>query len=265
MNFTIDDWNILKKLGYRRKVSYSFGNYYTKGTSLEKAFNELVGQKICQKLGLMCPDYQIVASSDFYYVLSEDLNQENIFFAANEMGITEEINSSLASIWQFLQAKYYNAETLMFEVIKMYLMDIFFNNVDRDETNWGVLFTDDKRELVALDHECLLDRGNFNNIKSYVTHEDGDFGELKRKNIEYFLNQSGEYGEQLFNYFLETFTPEDVEQMLKEICKEEKIITMQGEKKLNISIKYINEILDRYEENYDMFKEIARRKDYGRK
>lgn len=265
MNFTLEDWNILKRLGYRRKVNFSFGNYFVKGTSLEKALNEVIAKNICQKLQIMCPDYKIVVASNEYYVFSADLNEENIFFTASEAGITENINSSLKSIWQFLQQTYYNAETLMVEVVKMYLMDIFFNNVDRAETNWGILFSDKKRQLVALDHECFLDRGSYNDIKSFSDIKNDDFETLKQENIVYFLNHSGDFGLKLYKSFLKTFTVEYLENLLLEIEKNEKIITEEGNKDLKIDSRLKMLIIERYSKNYQIMEEIGRNYAYGRK
>ena len=103
MNFKDKDWDILKNCYHNKKILYSFGKFYTKEVSLKKALNEIVAKKICHKMNLSCPNYQLVMVDNKYYILSEDLNQENIFFTAREIGIDEKINSSLPRIWQILQ------------------------------------------------------------------------------------------------------------------------------------------------------------------
>lgn len=148
MNFTSEDWEILRHLGFRRKVNFSFGSYYTKGCNYKLALNELIGSYFAKKIGLISPNYKLVYFDDYYYVLSSEIS----FKTAEEMGVNEE-NLGYDLVRNILAERY----NLKSEYEKMLLMNYLLGNDDLSFINWGI---NDNNHIVTLDFEMLFNESN---------------------------------------------------------------------------------------------------------
>ena len=184
INLTEKDKEIIKHLGYPKVVELSSGSYLIKADYANKGVNELIGKKLADIMGLICPRYFLVEVENERYLLSEDLNQYGSFITGLELSennedgfISYSMNSfyrdetwydkdaehilhgnSLYDIWVYFEKNYpYKIQKqLIAEILKVYMFDILFLNYDRDSRNWGILKQKDQVNVVILDNEMIF-------------------------------------------------------------------------------------------------------------
>lgn len=184
INLTEQDKEIIRHLGYPKIVSLSQGKYLVKADYQNTSINELIGKKLADIMGIVCPRYFLVDVDNKKYILSEDLNQYGKFIPAIELGekYEDEFESyplnklyqdeswydedakkilhgnSLYDIWSYFENNYSSdiSKSLMDEILKVYMFDILFLNYDRDTRNWGILTQKDQVNVIILDNELIF-------------------------------------------------------------------------------------------------------------
>lgn len=202
INLTEKDKEIIRRLGYPKIVNLSSGSYLIKADYANKGVNELIGKKLADIMGLICPRYFLVEVENERYLLSEDLNQYGSFITGLELSennedgfISYSMNSfyrdetwydkdaehilhgnSLYDIWVYFEKNYpfKIQKQLIDEILKVYMFDILFLNYDRDSRNWGILRQKDQVNVVILDNEMIFSKKRKESINYLYKSENKD-------------------------------------------------------------------------------------------
>lgn len=165
---------------------------------------EILANRLASHIGIITPkDYFFKSRKDRYY-LSESFNNEGNFKSAKELGIKSD---SLYDIWIRLEELYpSDIKDLMYELVKVFLFDIFLMLSDRNLGNYGVLERNGKRHIVILDNEFI-----FSDIETVLKAQlDFDdrlkkYTNLKRRTM---IINSIDKNMKAFEYFLATTSSE---------------------------------------------------------
>ena len=126
MKLTKEDIDIIRHLGYPKKVNLSIGSYYIKRINEKELARELIGFKLAPLFNLVCPQFQVAEVLDTYYLLSQDLNDIGEFKTAKNIGITDFINGSLYQIILYLNLNNLYTLSFIFYHSKLYAISIYF-------------------------------------------------------------------------------------------------------------------------------------------
>ena len=238
-------------------ISYNGKKYYFK-PDYQYAL-EIVCERIAKLLELKCAEYERIQIDDNYYLVSKDIGQNYDFKTALIVGID---HRNLYFVWDFLENNCPPAkvQSLMFEVVKMYLYDILILNVDRTNSNWG--FICDGKKIIDM---AILDNENsFTMVKSVdfdaklypddklqsdsvVSVKDAKM-QANLENLEYFLEISSIEYINLFREMFAKLTPQVVEDIFADVEKEYGINPLK------------NFLLDIYARNYEAIKSILKQR-----
>ena len=222
---------------------------------------EQVMELFAKKVNIKCPHYDIVEIDDLFFTFSENIS--NYFFVASKYNIPG--FSTLYEIWDKLEeSKLPRVDILMFEIVKIYLFDIFSVNGDRNHNNWGIVNKDDNfPEVYILDNEFSFDREY-----SVLLSSEVEFPISKHGGIEEFNPNSNEDSVLRFNhedltYFLKTASSEFIDllvdmyntltpELLEDVIEEVKEINQ-------LPLTHLYYIKDLYRKNYNAIGELIGR------
>ncbi|MBE6140858.1 MAG: hypothetical protein E7172_04930 [Firmicutes bacterium] len=246
MKLTLEDEKIIRHLGYPKKIKLSSGEYYVKMLDEKYVINELIGYQMAQKIGLECAKYLVILLDDNYYCLSLDLGQEGVFKTAKELGI---LQYSLYYIWHKLSLSYECVPTLMYDIVKMYIFDLFMLNADRNSSNWGIRDINNVQKVCILDHEFIMESDESHCLTAdFYKKEDKDVLKYRSEEIILFLKDSSQEFIELFLKIYSLLNVDFLESVLEDIEK-------------MVPIKEKNSIIDLYQKNYNLITQIL--KDHG--
>lgn len=220
---------ITDKSNSGKAINLSTGRYYAKSSNKAYALKELIGERIATKVfELKCPEYYAITINDDYYVLSKDLNLEGKFLTLDKLGFKED-NNSLYDAWNILEQKYGKSFNEILDFIKIYIFDVLFHNLDRNEENLGILFSlDGNRKVVIFDNELML--SNDTKSEDYIDSRDylGLHTDLEKhlniyKDFERFLLESSPEFVLLFKHYMGIITPEYFSDLVKEVALQNNI------------------------------------------
>lgn len=184
INLTEKDKEKIRSIDFPQLIDLTIGSFFIKKDFHNTGSNELIGKKLADIMGIICPRYFLVDVDKEKYILSEDLNQYGKFIPAIELGEKYEDDfesyslkklyqdeswydeeaqkilhgNSLYDIWSYLEKNYSSniSRFLMNEAIKIYIFDILFMNYDRDTRNWGTLINGKQINIAILDNEFIF-------------------------------------------------------------------------------------------------------------
>lgn len=192
--------------------------YYCK-TAMDPG-DQLFANAVAESLGIICAKDFVVKAKDSYYYLSYSFNNLGNFQDARKLGLH---TAGLYDIWIFFEKKYpLHCQKLMFQLVKVYLFDIFLLNSDRNLGNFGILEHDYDYDLVILDNEFIfsdfgvnlypkLDRDdelNCYSSKKTITRNLSLGMIFNLKSLEYFIATSSKEFYSLLEEFYQILTPE---------------------------------------------------------
>lgn len=204
---------------YDRKFININGKDYFCKYALEPG-DQIFANNLASKIGIMCAkDYIVKVNHDYYY-LSYSFNNDGIFKDGNDLGIK---SNGLYDIWIFFEKNYpKDSKKLTYQLIRVYLFDIFMMNSDRNLGNLGILNRNGVVDLCILDNEYvfsdfganLLPKLYFNDrLKSYKCADNLD-NRLPMcvlnniESLEYFLATSALEFYDVVLEFYNTLTPD---------------------------------------------------------
>lgn len=261
INLTENDKEIIRHLGYPKIVNLSSGSYLIKADYDKTGVNELIGKKLADIMGLVCPRYFLVEVDNDKYLLSEDLNQYGEFISALEIcenfkshkkedKSNEDMNisdNSIYSIWNYLEANFppEKSKELMNEIIRMYIFDILFLNSDRDLKNWGILTqTNGNVNIVIFDNELIFyENTSFPGIS--LTASLTELYPSVYDDFRIFLKESSSEFTSLFKYYFDLITPEFFKGLIEQI-----------ERRDNIQIETKEELVEKYKKHRTVLMQI---------
>lgn len=261
INLTENDKEIIRHLGYPKIVNLSSGSYLIKADYDKTGVNELIGKKLADIMGLVCPRYFLVEVDNDKYLLSEDLNQYGEFISALEIcenfkshkkedKSNEDItisDNSIYSIWNYLEDSFplEKSKELMNEIIRMYIFDILFLNSDRDLKNWGILTqTNGNVNIVIFDNELIFyENTSFPGIS--LTASLTELYPSVYDDFRIFLKESSSEFTSLFKYYFDLITPEFFKGLIEQI-----------ERRDNIQIETKEELVEKYKKHRTVLMQI---------
>ena len=193
--------------------------------------NEILAYRLASLVGINCPLYHIVRVNKDLYYLSYSFNNDGIFKDGNRLGIK---SNGLYDIWMFFEKNYpKDSEKLTYQLIRVYLFDIFMMNSDRNLGNLGILIRDGVADLCILDNEYVFSDFGANllpklffddRLKSYKCADSLDnrlpICVLKNiESLEYFLATSAQEFYDIVLEFYNTLTPDLILLEMKKLNK----------------------------------------------
>ena len=182
--------------------------------------DQIFANSLATKMRIICAKDYIVKVDEDYYYLSYSFNNDGVFKDGNALGIK---SNGLYDIWLFFEKNYpKDSKKLTYQLIKVYLFDIFMMNSDRNLGNLGVLVRKGVTDLCILDNEYvfsdfganLLPKLYFNDkLKSYKCADSLSdrlpICVLKNiESLEYFLATSSQEFYDVVLEFYNTLTPD---------------------------------------------------------
>lgn len=230
-----EDQNVIRHLGYPKIVKLSIGSFMIKMVTAKTGFLEVIGPYLGRQMGLEVPVNHLVLIDQDYYILSEDLNQKGNFLSASQMFHMDTDSISLLNILNLLKKN--NMESNEINVIKMYLFDIFFHNLDRRLDNWGFL----DYHIVMFDYDCMfgddIEKSGLY-FKNCLSME---------KDLELFLKEVEEKYILLFQYYYTLFAPEQFNQIINQMASQLGIDFLVQEEIINLYLQHYQKIRNIYE------------------
>ena len=215
---------------YDRKFININGKDYFCKYALEPG-DQIFANNLASKIGIMCAkDYIVKVNHDYYY-LSYSFNNDGIFKDGNDLGIK---SNGLYDIWMFFEKNYpKDSKKLTYQLIRVYLFDIFMMNSDRNLGNLGILIRDGVADLCILDNEYVFSDFGANllpklffddRLKSYKCADSLDnrlpICVLKNiESLEYFLATSAQEFYDIVLEFYNTLTPDLILLEMKKLNK----------------------------------------------
>lgn len=217
-DLTKEDLDTIRKtLGTVKRIDLSVGSCYLKNASEVNIIHEIIGAKIAELMGINCAKYHFIRVNEFPQLLSEDLNNDGSFRTMHSLGVYQD-SCSLYDLWFVLEQKYGDVTKEIYDLVKVYIFDILFMNIDRHGNNVGILFDKNgNRKITILDNEMIL----FYDMVS-ISSEDvmKNTCVLAYSELEHFFKVSSSEFIDLFMYYFRLFTPEYLEQILDDIEQE---------------------------------------------
>mgnify|MGYP002857460282 CR=1 FL=1 len=201
---------------------YNETKYYFKRTfSLDTIYNELIAEEIAKEFGILCVHYDLASFRGNVGVICEDFVKDGKYQRLSDILYNDSYNN-LEQIEQTLKEKYYSdyvVESLMQELINIYMFDIVIGNSDRHVDNLGIL--ENKLGIhfgPVFDNDLMLfDNAVYGNYYSIgVGRNDKNYdGHIVNKFIE-------TYGEEYRDILLskmEIVSPDNMQRIIKRVEK----------------------------------------------
>ena len=211
---------------------------------------EFVVEIIAKKLNLKTATYISKKIMGLPYYFSEDLNQKGEFITAEGLGLE---GNCLPEAFDFFEKKYPEyLNSLSYDLIKVYLMDIILMNHDRNNENWGIIVIDNIPRICILDNELSFNmpitsisskRKKPDYIRKYLS--DDSLFEDTYTDINYFLENYNITGVATFKILLRILTPEFINELF-DLVEQEYKVKIEGREIL----------LEQYMEHYTKLQEL---------
>lgn len=222
---------------------------------------ELVANKLAGIVGINCSKDYIVNINDELYYLSYSFYNIGDFKRGSDLMINKMFfSNSMYDLWKVFEKDYpHECQKLMFDLVKVFIFDIFLLNGDRHIGNFVVLNENGKHSLYIYDNDnvfeaafkALIDSrlSSKDELKKYSEIDLGQYTTLSMekniKSLEYFLATSSKEFNDLVVKFYHKLTPEVVESTFIEIEQNENIIIEDKEYDMKL-----------YKENYRLIGDL---------
>ena len=250
------DINIINRKSFSSGITFSYQDntyYYKQINPIEKLYNELIAEKIANKLNIVCCKYNIAEYYDNLGVISEVFDKEHYlsmsdFLSNNYNDITGKNN--IASINKAINNSFSKetSKKLQEELLRIFLFDVLIGNCDRNTDNYGLIIDDNPRFAPLFDNENMLsDYAIYDG--NYTLEIDEDDYNNEDENLLYKLLDKNEHTKDLLKEMLP-------------IISEESLLDIFNELELENDINpYIKEtILNRFSINRNMLKSYYKQK-----
>lgn len=253
------DIKIESKLSYSDGVVFTYNNkkyYYKRVKYLKNCYNELIAEKIANRLGIPCCKYYLASYNGDIGVMSEMFDHKNYLTMEKylkhhyQYDDVDERNT-LTDIWNAFEVdfKREDVERLMDDLVNIFMFDAIIGNIDRHNENYGLIIENNIPKFAPLfDNENMLTDasiydGDYSLGIDSLEFKKDDVYRYLRKNLLYkFLDIS----DQLYKDRLKSFSKVISEESLKEIFTELENDNIHIEE----SIK--KDILNRFSNNRNM-------------
>ena len=251
MIFDLDNMDIKITNEYNSTFGKSFEyiyngkRYFYKKSKKGDFLNEIIAEKIANKLGIPCCHYIITYSDGIANVSSEMFDTKNYIslseilesvYKKNDSDVNLSLRNNLEDIWFALDVKYGSRKNgqeivskLMSQIVRVFLFDVIIANSDRNPANLGFIDDGENVELAPLfDNDFMLseyalydnDYSIFVDQKGYEEREyyvNSDTECEPRNTLEYFFSISASEYQKEISEMLKVISRESLEEIFDEI------------------------------------------------
>ena len=193
------------------KIVYNNKAYYVRTNKIKEVLYEKLASNLAKKVGINCPECEVLVTKNNLYALIEDINNYGSFKEMkkliNKDDKTYGEDETLSNLWYFLEQN--NLEYLMEEILKIYMFDILLMNFDRHSSNFGILADmNNNSKAYIFDNEYILNPELAPKITAVSTFENDD--------QRYNFNLSSNNKNFLIDFSLKKLTSNKIEEMMSE-------------------------------------------------
>ena len=242
------DIEIKKQRHFSTGIVFSYlgeDYYYKSNKSLPNIYNELIAEKIANRLGISCCEYYLGSYFDSLGTISKMFSKENYFSMSDLListyGITKDKNN-LEDINMMFDKTFPKdvSEKLKEELLDIFLFDAIIGNCDRNTDNYGLIVDGNPRFAPLFDNENMLSDYSiyYGNYTLGIDKDDTD------ENILYKLFTNNEEAKNRLKEMLPVISDDSLEGIFAEL---------EWEYNINPYIK--DEVLAKFRINRNMLEE----------
>ena len=120
--------------------------------------DQLFANAIAEKLGIICAkDYIIEVDGDYYY-LSYSFNNLGNFKRGKDLIGIDYFSNTIYNLWYVVEKEYpKECKDLIFDLVKVFIFDIFMLNGDRHAGNYAIVEENGKPNIYIFDNESIFE------------------------------------------------------------------------------------------------------------
>ena len=244
--------------------SYQGKNYlFKRHKEKEKKYNELIAEKIAQRMGLPCAHYFLGKYQKEEVVISEMFDMKNYhsmrsILQEENPNYQDQDDNNLSSIWIAFLNRFdqETTERLMDQLVKIFLFDALIDNRDRHDENYGLIITEEDVSFAPLfDHDAMFDEWSSyfhhfsmgiekDDLKNHLINSNTKTEEM----LEKFLWVSDDKYRDDLKEYLKWIRPDSIQEILEELKQEGVKISKEEEELIHMmfsdNVRRIEAILE---------------------
>ena len=240
------DIEIKKKMYFSTAIIFSYlgeDYYYKSNKSISNIYNELVAEKIANRLSIPCCEYYLGSYNESLGTISKMFSKDNYFSMSDLLigtyGITKNKNNleDINNMFDEIFPKEVS-DKLKKELLDIFLFDALIGNCDRNTDNYGLIIKGSPRFAPLFDNENMLSEHSiyYGNYTLGIDKYDDD-----DENILYKLFAGKEEAKERLKEMLPVISDDSLEEIFEEL---------EWEYDINPYIK--DELLSRFRINRNM-------------
>ncbi len=201
--------------------------------------NEILAYRLASLVGINCPIYHIVKINEELYYLSYSFNNLGKFKSGKDLIGIDYFSNTIYNLWYVVEKEYpKECKDLIFDLVKVFIFDIFMLNGDRHAGNYAIVEENEKPKIYIFDNESIFEsvfrvelspkydkRDFLRNGTRIIKNPKATIGMKQNMELlEYFLTTSSNYFCKLVVDFYNKLAPEVVYSNILEIEKSTGII-----------------------------------------
>lgn len=226
---------ILDSKNYFQGITFIYNSkkyYYKPHKIAEDCYNELIAEKIANRLGIKCCHYFLGSYLGKDGVISEYFEDSKYISMCDYLQekYKEEVEerSDLEDIWYAFYSDFQEdtVKKLMKELINIFIFDILIANPDRHNENYGLILDGENTHFAPIfDNEKALSpisyKEGYYSLEIEVYDPQANYSQIYNRNILYnFLDISDESYHELLKEKLEIISEESINEIFTELASE---------------------------------------------
>ena len=120
--------------------------------------NEILAYRLANIVGINCPLYHIVRVNKDLYYLSYSFNNLGSFKSGKDLIGIDYFSNTIYNLWYVVEKEYpKECKDLIFDLVKVFIFDIFMLNGDRHAGNYAIVEENGKPNIYIFDNESIFE------------------------------------------------------------------------------------------------------------
>lgn len=120
--------------------------------------NEILAYRLASLVGINCPLYHIVRVNKDLYYLSYSFNNLGNFKRGKDLIGIDYFSNTIYNLWYVVEKEYpKECKDLIFDLVKVFIFDIFMLNGDRHAGNYAIVEENGKPNIYIFDNESIFE------------------------------------------------------------------------------------------------------------
>ena len=120
--------------------------------------NEILAYRLASLVGINRPLYHIVRVNKDLYYLSYSFNNLGSFKSGKDLIGIDYFSNTMYNMWHVLEKEYpKECKDLIFDLVKVFIFDIFMLNGDRHAGNYAIVEENGKPNIYIFDNESIFE------------------------------------------------------------------------------------------------------------